>query len=219
MQKTGYVEAYEEFSKGRRKLFGMGKGTLDEAVQHFRRALALDPQYAMAHSGLGATHAMRFIHRSEPDDLLQAREHLERALELDAELAEPYPWLCYIYMREGRLQEALDAGHRAIQLLPDFVQAHYFLALVYFVSCESNPGNYQSAANHLLRAGRVHPRFFSPSPAAALRWRSGFAGSRAQIGSPHARSEMQSSRTPPLSPGPSGLEFVAATNAARRRPA
>jgi len=159
MQKTGYVEAYEEFSKGRRKLFGMGKGTLDEAVQHFRRALALDPQYAMAHSGLGATHAMRFIHRSEPDDLLQAREHLERALELDAELAEPYPWLCYIYMREGRLQEALDAGHRAIQLLPDFVQAHYFLALVYFVSCESNPGNYQSAANHLLQAGRVHPRW------------------------------------------------------------
>lgn len=156
---TGYVEAYEEYSKGRRKLFEMGKGTLDEALVYFRRALALDPEYVMPHSGLGAALSMRFIHRSDPDDMLQAREHLELVLARDPELAEPYPWLCYIYMREGKLQDALDAGKRAVQLVPDFIPAHYFLALVYFVSCECDPGNYGSAANHLLHAARIHPRW------------------------------------------------------------
>jgi hypothetical protein len=71
----------------------------------------------MAHSGLGATHAMRFVHRSDMNDLLQAKSHPD------------------VYMREGKLPEAMTAGHRAIELLPDFVQAHYFLALVYFLSC------------------------------------------------------------------------------------
>jgi TolB-like protein len=153
------LEAYEQYSKGRRSFNQLGKTALQEAHQHFARALAVDPEYAMAHAGLGATHAMRFIHRSAPDDLMQAKSHLERARELDVELAEPYPWLCYIYMRDGKLQAALDAGHRAIQLLPDLIQAHYFLALVYFVSCETDPSNYQSAANHLLQAARIEPRW------------------------------------------------------------
>jgi len=156
---TDQLEAYEQYSRGRSKLYVMGKGALDEALIHFERALALDPSYAMAHSGLGATHAMRFVHRCDMNDLLQAKSHLEQASQLDRELAEPYPWLCYVYMREGKLPEAMTAGHRAIELLPDFVQAHYFLALVYFLSCESDPGNYQSAANHLLQASRVKPNW------------------------------------------------------------
>jgi DNA-binding winged helix-turn-helix (wHTH) protein/tetratricopeptide (TPR) repeat protein len=156
---TGIIEAYELYSRARMKLYVMGKSTLEEARELFAQALALDPRYAMAHSGLGATHAMRFVHRSDPDDLQQARDHLERARALDAELPEPYPWLCYIYMREGRLQEALDAGHTAIRLLPDFLQAHYFLALVYVLRCETDAANYQSAVNHLLQAGRIEPRW------------------------------------------------------------
>jgi TolB-like protein len=104
------LEAYEQYSRGRRGLYQMGKGTLEEARQHFASALALDPRYAMAHSGLGSTLAMRLIHKTDPEDLRLARAHLERARELDPELAEPYPWLCYLYIRDGRLPEALQAG-------------------------------------------------------------------------------------------------------------
>jgi DNA-binding winged helix-turn-helix (wHTH) protein/tetratricopeptide (TPR) repeat protein len=154
-----HLQAYEQYSRARRRFRQMDKGTLDDALQHFGRALDLDPQYAMAHAGLGATHAMRFIHRTNPDDLVQATSHLERACQLDGELAEPYPWLCYIYMRDGKLHQALDAGHRAVELLPDLVQAHYFLALVYFLFCETDPSHYQNAANHLLQAARVEPRW------------------------------------------------------------
>jgi adenylate cyclase len=149
-----HVQAYEEYSRARMRFRQLDKASLDDARRHFQRALELDPQYAMAQAGLGATHAMRFIHRTNPADLSDAKSHLQVACELDAELAEPYPWLCYVYIRDGQLREAQRTGQRAIELLPDLVQAHYFLALAYFVSCESDPSQsqYQQAADHLLRA-------------------------------------------------------------------
>lgn len=153
------TDASTEYTEGRKQLFLMAKGSLDNAIRHFARALQLQPDYAMAHSGLGAALAMRFIHRGHKQDMSQAAQHLDRAHQLDPELPEPFPWRCYIYMREGNLQAAREAGHRAITLLPDFVQAHYFQALVYFLSCESDPRHYQIAADHLLHAGRVHPHW------------------------------------------------------------
>jgi len=156
---TRLLEAYEHYSRGRRGLYQLGKGTLEEARQHFENALALDPRYAMAHSGLGSTYAMRFIHKTDPDDLRRARAHLEQARELDPELAEPYPWLCYVYMRYGNMPQALQAGQRGVQLLPDLVQAQYFLGLAYFATCESSPDHYPSAASHLLEAVRIDPRW------------------------------------------------------------
>jgi tetratricopeptide (TPR) repeat protein len=91
----------------------VGKESLEQARQDFERALALAPDYAMAHSGLGAAHALRSLNRRDPEDLDAAQKHLARALELDPELAEPYPWLCYVLMRKNRLEDALAAGHRA----------------------------------------------------------------------------------------------------------
>jgi serine/threonine-protein kinase len=156
---TLQLVAYEHYAEGRKKLHEMGRTSLEEARHRFEQALSFDPKYAMAHSGLGATYAMRFIHRNDPGDLIHARGHLERARELDPELADPYPWLCYVYMREGKFREAFDAGQRAIELLPDLVQAHYFLGLAYFASCEADPDAYHRAVTHLLDASRVDPRW------------------------------------------------------------
>jgi len=154
-----HLQAFEHYSRGRRALRLMDKQSLGEALKHYERAIALAPGYPMAHAGAGATCAMRFIHRSDPNDLLRARTELEEAQRLDAELAEPYPWLCYLYMREGRLEEALRAGQRAVALLPELVQAHYFLGLAYFATCELQGDNYTHAVSHLLQASRVEPEW------------------------------------------------------------
>jgi DNA-binding winged helix-turn-helix (wHTH) protein/tetratricopeptide (TPR) repeat protein len=154
-----HLHAFEQYSRGRQALRLMDKQSLGAALKHYQRAIALAPDYAMAHAGAGATCAMRFIHRSDPNDLLCARTELEEAQRLDAELAQPYPWLCYLYMREGRFEEALRAGQRAVALLPELVQAHYFLGLAYFATCELQADNYAYAVSHLLQASRVEPEW------------------------------------------------------------
>lgn len=153
------VQAHEIYVRARASLNQAGKESLEEARSLFEQAIALDPDYTMAHSGLGATYALRNINRRDPEDLNSALLHLRKALDHDAELAEPYPWLCYVYIRLGRLEEAIQAGRQGVKLLPDLVQAQYFLGMAYFASTEWGLDNYQVAVGHLLKATLIAPRW------------------------------------------------------------
>ena len=157
---TLHLEAYEQYAQGRQQLHQIGKDSLERARQHLERAVVLDPNYALAYASLGATHAMRFIHRTDPADLDAAARYCERALELDPELGEPYPWLSYTYMRQGKVQEAIRTGLRGVERQPDLVLAHYFLSCGYMVETEqSHSEGYSCAARSLLNAAYVDPRW------------------------------------------------------------
>ena len=159
---TNRLEAYQEYSLGRRCFHGLGKTSLEEGRQHFERALQLDQNYAVAHSALGATYAMRFIHRTDPDDLTRALSHLQRALELDRELVEPYPYLCYVCMRQGKTEQSIAAGLEAIKRQPDHVQALYFLGTAYTAIAEKDRRNSYLSARYVAQAIRVEP-YWMPS--------------------------------------------------------
>jgi DNA-binding winged helix-turn-helix (wHTH) protein len=153
------VNLADLLTEGRRYLREMGVATLEQSRKLFEEALRLDPDCAMAHCGLGAACAMRFISRSKPNDLELARLHLERAAALDAELGEPYPWLCYVYIRSGETEKSLEAGERGIRLLPDLVHAQYFLGTVYFASCEGGTRSHAKALFHLMKAAESEQRW------------------------------------------------------------
>ncbi|MBV8071825.1 MAG: winged helix-turn-helix domain-containing protein [Acidobacteriaceae bacterium] len=153
------IQLHEIYVQARASLNQSGKESLEEARRLFEQVITLDPNYAMAHAGLGAAYALRNINRRDPEDLKSAHFHLRKALELDAELAEPYPWLCYVYVRLGQLEDAIKAGHQGVKLLPDLVQAQYFLGMTYLSSTEWGADNYQVAAGHLLRATLIAPRW------------------------------------------------------------
>ncbi len=74
------------------RLNQFGKESLELARRHLESAATLDPDYALAHAALGATHAMRCLRRTDLADLDRAARYLEPAIELDPELGEPYPW-------------------------------------------------------------------------------------------------------------------------------
>jgi serine/threonine-protein kinase len=158
-RETRHLKAYEHYAQARTVFFQFGKDSLEKARLEFEAALALDPLYAAAHSGLGRTYAMRFIHRTDPDDLSRARGHLERALQLDPELGEPYAWLCYVLMRQGKLEQALQAGQKSVQMEPDVFFGYYFLATVHIVLSEHRPESLQQCVRASLQAARLDPRF------------------------------------------------------------
>jgi serine/threonine protein kinase len=156
---TLHLEAYEQYAQGRRRLNEFGKESLELARRHLESAVALDPQYALAFAALGATHAMRYIHRTDPADLDRAARYCERAIEVDSELGEPYPWLTYAYMRQGKIQQAIRTGHKGVERQPDLVLAHYFLGAAYIVATEHDPAAYQMATRHFLDATLTDPRW------------------------------------------------------------
>jgi TolB-like protein/predicted Ser/Thr protein kinase len=113
---TLHLEAYEQYAQARQQFNHLGKESLELARQHLERAIALDPGYAVAYAALGATHAMRYIHRTDPAELDCSARCSERAIELDSELGEPYLWLCYVYMRQGKIEQSLVAGKKGVGL-------------------------------------------------------------------------------------------------------
>ena len=156
---TLHLEAYEQYAQGRQRLNQLGKESLELGRRHLESAVALDPDYALAYAALGATHAMRYIHRTDPADLDRAARYLERAIELDPELGEPYPWLCYAQMRQGKVEQAIRTGHKGVERQPDLVVAHYFLAAAYMVASEHDLAAYQPAVRHFLDATLTDPRW------------------------------------------------------------
>jgi TolB-like protein/lipopolysaccharide biosynthesis regulator YciM len=152
------LEAYEQYAEGLKKFQLLGKDSLEDARQHFERAIELDSDYAVAYSALGQTYAMRWIHRNDPDDLARASGCLERALELDSELGEPHGTLCYVYIRQNKLEKAIDAGLEAVRHNPDSYFAQYYLGVASWAAALEISDSYlQKAIEHLLTSIQIEP--------------------------------------------------------------
>jgi tetratricopeptide (TPR) repeat protein len=125
----------------------------------FEHALALNPDYPMAHSGLGVTMALCVLNRRDPAELEIALKQFAPRRGTGSRSRRTLPWLCYTHIRRSETALAIEAGRTGVSLLPDLPQAHYFLSLAYLVTCEEGAQNYQPAVNHLLRAMQVGPHW------------------------------------------------------------
>jgi serine/threonine-protein kinase len=126
---TEQVEAYELYARGRQLIKDFGAARFAEAREYFEQAVALDPEYALAHAGLGHIGVFTYIRTTDPADLESGVADLQRALELDDSLGEALVWLTYGYIRQDRYTEAEATGRRATELEPDYGMSHYMLAV------------------------------------------------------------------------------------------
>jgi tetratricopeptide (TPR) repeat protein len=162
---TTSLSAYELFARARQLQKQFTPSALVESRQLLQQAIARDPDYALAHSGLGFSYAFAFIASSDPEDLATALRHLERATTLDPGLGEAYAWLAYARNRSGQFEEAVAAGERAVALEPDFVMAHYFYAVCLYISSEFGAERWDrrgQAVRELLTAVSLEPGSQSP---------------------------------------------------------
>jgi predicted O-linked N-acetylglucosamine transferase (SPINDLY family) len=99
-----------------------GRGQVDEAIDLFRRALALDPADGGTLTNLAAALRMR-------GRLDEAASLYEQAIRLSPNLPQPHNNLAHIRSHEGRLDEASAAFRRAIALKPDWSAPHAGLGI------------------------------------------------------------------------------------------
>jgi tetratricopeptide (TPR) repeat protein len=86
--------AYDEYLQGRALLANYSDSNLREAMNHFERALELEPNYGLAHAGLAmaaGTFSVRFAYEKQAADWgRRAEQYAARALKEDANLAEAH---------------------------------------------------------------------------------------------------------------------------------
>jgi TolB-like protein len=128
---TENPEAYRLYLQGR---FFWNKRTLDgfrQAIAHFEQALAIDPNFALAYSGLSDSEALLSVYQgANPKDVMpKAKDAALKALALDPDLAEGHASLgqvlqTYDYDFAGAEREF----KRAIELNPNYATAHQWYA-------------------------------------------------------------------------------------------
>ncbi|HEV8186018.1 MAG TPA: protein kinase [Chthoniobacterales bacterium] len=114
---TQSVRAYEYYLRGRQLFHQRRPETLDAAEDLYRRAIALDPDYALAFAGLADCSCFRFFEHAGGDEALaQAESASRRALKLDPELAEAHASRGLALTYQRRFDEASEEFERAMEL-------------------------------------------------------------------------------------------------------
>ncbi|HMO80369.1 MAG TPA: protein kinase [Pyrinomonadaceae bacterium] len=109
---TDNHEAWEEYLRGRdnfgRFIFRtLAPDDCKAAIENFKRAVELDPQFAFAFSGLGACYANRvFKGMGEPDDYTKAEAAFSKAFVYDPNVVEARVLMVMIYMARGEKKKA-----------------------------------------------------------------------------------------------------------------
>lgn len=121
-KKTVDPESYSLALRARQSYWQMNKESLSMAVELYRKALEIDPQYAQAWAGLSLTYAIRIAygHSEHDNEYTLAREAAEKALSLDDQLPEAHDAMCWVYTAlELRVREGEPHIRRAYELAPN----------------------------------------------------------------------------------------------------
>jgi serine/threonine-protein kinase len=109
---TENAEAYEEYLRGRDNFGRFIFRTIDAddcnaALTNFKRAIELDPHFALAYSGIGACYANRvFKGLGEPEDYTYAEAAFSKAFFYDPNVVEARVLMVMIYMARGEKRKA-----------------------------------------------------------------------------------------------------------------
>jgi serine/threonine protein kinase/Tfp pilus assembly protein PilF len=125
---TDNPAAHEAYLQGRYHWEKRSREGLEKAVESFRRAVDLDPNYALAYAGLADSYIIMPWFASIParETLPQARAAAEKALALDETLAEAHTSMGYILVLEWNWEGATREFKRALALNPGYAVAHHW---------------------------------------------------------------------------------------------
>jgi len=126
------IRAYDLYLLGRHHWHQRTGESLERALELFREAAALDPDFALAHTGIADAWLLLAGYGDvDPDEAARRAETaVARALSLDDKMSEAYASLGLLRLHQHDLAAAELALRGAIQLNPNNSMAHMWLGLV-----------------------------------------------------------------------------------------
>jgi TolB-like protein/DNA-binding winged helix-turn-helix (wHTH) protein/Tfp pilus assembly protein PilF len=149
------TEAYESYLKGRFYWSMRGRENLAKAAGYFQQAIAEDPTYAPAYSGLSDTHRQFGNEGLAPprERMAKAEAAARKALALDEELAEAHASLAgVLYRYHWDWGGAEREFQRALDLDPNYAEGHRAYA-IYLTTMRRN----EEAVSHAQSARELSP--------------------------------------------------------------
>lgn len=166
---TENLDAYAFYVRGREYYYRYAREDNERAIEFFRKALDLDPGYALAYAGLADAFVRRKIEDEGgiksgatgpgPAPLDQALAYAEKAVALDPDSAEAYKALGFAQDKRGKSAEALAAYLKAIEKNPNYAPA-----ITNIAAFTMDAGRLDEALGWMIKAIRLQPgsaRFYA----------------------------------------------------------
>lgn len=125
---TENTEAYRLYITGR--YFWNKRSSIEslrKSTEYYEQAIAIDPQYALAYTGLADCYQLLAEYLAAPpaEGFAKARAAAKKALEIDDRLPEAHTSLAYtLAFYDWDFAAAEDAFKRALELDPNYATAH-----------------------------------------------------------------------------------------------
>ena len=132
------LEAYRLYLKGRNAWNKRTGDALQQAIEFFNQAIAIDPNYGAAYAGLADCYNMLVVYGRLPpkEGFPKAKEAATRALEIDESSAEAHTSMAFIKFRWDWDRPATEREFQeAIRLKPAYAPAHQWYSS-YLVAVE-----------------------------------------------------------------------------------
>jgi TolB-like protein len=155
---TEDVRAYDFYMRARQFLSQRGRRKTEAAIQMLDNALAIDPDFALAYTGLAESYsAMYSYYDGDEAWLAKIIEVNEKALELGADLIESQFSLGLVYFHKKEFDKAKRTFEDVVGRRAYYYDAWYWLGVI----CDIK-GEYDAALEHYELCAAIKPYSLEP---------------------------------------------------------
>jgi len=131
-QPTENIEAFNLYQMGRHFWRKRGAENVKKSIQYFEKAIATDPNFALAYAGLANSY-ISLTYGSPLEEAIKIKEYALKALELNNSLAEAHTALADFKLEhEWDFKGAKQEFEQAIVLNPGSATAHHWYGRYYW---------------------------------------------------------------------------------------
>jgi serine/threonine-protein kinase len=152
---TASTAAYELYLQGRYHWNRLIPTEVRKSVEFFERAIEIDPNYALAYTGIAAAYISFPISSDVPpaESFPRARTAAEKALRIDDTLTDAHAYLAFVKIWfDWEWENAENELKRALELNPNSAEAHRAYAILL-----SQVRRFEEAVVHGERARQLDP--------------------------------------------------------------